>query len=91
MGDYASPDANDHGFFLSGGTFTQYDIPGALSTDVFGINDAADFTGTFSADAVTLQAFISVGGTVTSFSVPGATGTLAYQINNSKQLVVGYL
>src|SRR6476646_1412220 len=90
VGDYASPDANDHGFFLSGGTFTEYDIPGALSTDVFGINDAGDFTGTFSNDDVIGQAFISVGGTVTSFSVPGAPATLAYQINNSKQLVVGY-
>ena len=90
VGDYASPDANDHGFFLSGGTFTEYDVPGALSTDVFGINDAGDFTGTFSDDDVTLQAFVSVGGTVTSFSVPGAIATLAYQINNSKQLVVGY-
>ena len=90
VGDYASPDGNNHGFFLSGGTFTEYDIPGALSTDVFGINDAGDFTGTFSDDDVTQQAFVSVGGTVTSFSVPAATATLAYQINNSKQLVVGY-
>ena len=80
----------DHGFFLSGGTFTEYDIPGALSTDVLGINDAGDFTGTFSNDDVTGQAFVSVGGTVTSFSVPAAIATLAYEINNSKQLVVGY-
>jgi uncharacterized membrane protein len=89
-GDYATADANNHGFFLSGGTFTEYDIPGALSTDVFGINDAGDFTGTVSFDDVTQQAFVSVGGTVTSFSVPAAPATLAYQINNSRQLVVGY-
>src|SRR6516162_11874895 len=31
-GDYASSDGNEHGFFMSGGTFTEYDIPGALST-----------------------------------------------------------
>ena len=30
FGDYASPDGNDHGFFLSGGTFTEYDVPGML-------------------------------------------------------------
>ena len=89
-GDYATSDGNTHGFFLSGGTFTEYDIPGALSTDVLGINDAADFTGTFSNDNVTQQGFVSVGGTVTSFSVPAATNTLAYQINDSKRLVVGY-
>jgi hypothetical protein len=28
-GDYATSDGNLHGFFLSGGTFTGYDIPGA--------------------------------------------------------------
>jgi hypothetical protein len=89
-GDYATADGNNHGFFLSGGTFTEYDVPGALSTDVFGINDAADFTGTVSFDDVTQQAFVSLGGTVTSFSVPAAIATLAYDINNSKKLVVGY-
>jgi hypothetical protein len=92
VGDYATSDANNHGFFLSDGTFTQYDVPGAPSTDVFGINDAGDFAGTFSNSANTiLYGFVSVGGTITSFGIPGATGTLAYQINNSKQsLVVGY-
>src|SRR2546428_2444573 len=44
-GDYASSDGNNHGFFLSGGTFTEYDIPGAATTVVLGINDAGDFTG----------------------------------------------
>src|SRR5882757_3631828 len=90
VGDYASPDGNQHGFFLSGGTFTEYDVPGAPTTDVLGINDPGDFTGTFDPGTGILQAFISVGGTLTSFSVPAATATLAYQINNSKQLVVGY-
>src|SRR5207237_8473784 len=81
---------NSHGVFLSGGTFTEYDVPGALNTAVLGINDPGDFSGTFSNDDVIGQAFVSVGGTVTSFSVPGAATTLAYQLNNSKQLVVGY-
>src|SRR5713101_6262813 len=91
VGDYATSDGNQHGFLLSGGTFTEYDVPGAPTTNVFGINDPGDFAGTFSnSDNTILYAFVSVGGTITSFSVPGATGTLAYQINNSKQLVVGY-
>jgi uncharacterized membrane protein len=90
-GDYASTDGNSHGFFLSNGTFTEYDVPGAPSTAVLGINDVADFTGAFDPDGSgILQAFVSVGGTLTSFSVPGAISTLAYEINNSKQLVVGY-
>src|SRR6267142_6097819 len=44
-GDYASSDGNNHGFFLSGGTFTEYDVPGAVFTAVLGINNAGDFTG----------------------------------------------
>ena len=88
-GDYGTSDANSHGFFLSGGTFTGFDVPGALSTDVLGINDAADFAGDFSDDDVTSQAFVSVGGTITSFSVPGAIATLAYEINNSDRLKIG--
>src|SRR5262252_834395 len=70
-GYYSTSDGNDHGFFLSGGTFTEYDVPGALSTDVLGINDPGNFAGDFSDDDVTTQAFVNVGGTVTSFSVPG--------------------
>jgi hypothetical protein len=89
-GDYASPDGNTHGFFLSGGTFTEYDVPGALSTAVLGINDLGVFAGGFSDDDVIFQAFVNVGGTLTSFTVPGAVLTLAYEINNSNQLVVGY-
>src|ERR1700745_634072 len=33
-GDYVGSDDNHHGFFLSGGTFTEYDVPGAVSTSV---------------------------------------------------------
>src|SRR5882762_9148012 len=89
VGDYETSDLNQHGFFLSGGTFTEYDVPGGVTTNVLGINDPGDFTGTFDPGSGILQAFISVGGTLTSFSVPGASATLAYDINNNKKLVVG--
>jgi hypothetical protein len=89
-GDYASSDGTNHGFFLSGGTFTEYNVPGAISTSVLGINDAADFTGSFSYGGGIFQGYVNVGGTITSFSVPGALLTLAYDINNNKKLVVGY-
>src|SRR5258708_34560321 len=46
-GDYATSDGNLHGFFLSGGTFTEYDVPGAVFTAVLGINNPADFAGPF--------------------------------------------
>ena len=90
-GDYVISDGFVHSFFLSGGTFTEYDVPGAVQTNLLSINDAGDFTGAFDPDGSGIfQAFVGVAGTLTSFSVPGAAGTLAYEINNSKQLVVGY-
>jgi hypothetical protein len=90
-GDYFGSDFNIHGFFLTNGTFTEYDVAGAPNTFVQGINDPADFAGIFG-DSFNgpFQAFVSIGGTITSFTVPGATSTLAYQLNNSNQLVVGY-
>ena len=83
-------DGNNHGFFLSRGTFTEYDVPGAVSTAVLGINDPGDFTGGFDDGSGIFQGYVSLGGTITSFSVPGAILTFAYQLNNIKKLVVGY-
>src|SRR5262245_19983159 len=90
VGDYATSDGNLHGFFLSGGTFTGFDVPGAVFTAVLSINNPGDFTGTFVDASGIQEAFVSVGGTLTSFSVPGAPNTLAYDITDSKRLVVGY-
>src|SRR5207249_6203044 len=65
-------------------------VPGAVFTAVLGINNPADFAGTFIDGSGIQQAFVSVGGTLTLFSVPAAVATLAYDINDSKRLVVGY-
>jgi uncharacterized membrane protein len=91
VGDYAISDGTLHAFFLSGDTFTEYDVPGAVQTILLGINDPGDVTGGFDPDGSgVFQAFIGRGGTITSFSVPGSLSTFAYEINNSKHLVVGY-
>jgi uncharacterized membrane protein len=91
-GDYVISDGTLHSFFLSGGTFTEYDVPGAVQTNLLSINDPGDFTGGFDPDGSGIfQGFVSVGGTLATFSVPGAAGgTFAYEINNNKRLVVGY-
>jgi len=90
-GDYVISDGTVHSFFLTGGTFTEYDVPGTVQTNLLSINDAGSFTGTFDPDGSGIfQAFISISGTLTSWSIPAALSTLAYEINNSNQLVVGY-
>jgi hypothetical protein len=90
-GDYVISDGTLHSFFLSGGTFTEYDVPSTVQTNLLSINDAGDFTGGFDPDGSGIfQAFVSVDGTLTPFSVPGAAGTFAYEISNSEALTVGY-
>jgi uncharacterized membrane protein len=90
-GDYAISDGTLHSFFLSNGTFTEYDVPGTVQTNLLSINDAGDFTGGLDPDGSGIfQAFVNVGGILTSFGVPDAASTFAYEISNSKKLTVGY-
>src|SRR5581483_1827683 len=90
-GDYAISDGTLHSFFLSGSTFTEYDVPGTVQTNLLSINEPGDFTGGFDPDGSgVFQAFVSIGGTLTSWSIPDALSTFAYEINNNRKLVVGY-
>src|SRR5215467_8920022 len=91
-GDYVISDGTVHSFLLSGSTFTEYDLPGAVQTNLLSINEPGDLTGAFDPDGSGIfQGFIDRGGTITSYSVPGAAGgTFAYETNNNKKLTVGY-
>ncbi len=42
-----TPTSNQHGFILSGGTFTPFDFPGAVTTFGFDINSIGDVVGTY--------------------------------------------
>jgi uncharacterized membrane protein len=89
-GDYVISDGTVHSFFWSGGTFTEYDVPGALQTNLLSINDTGEFTGGFDDGSGIFQAFVGRGANLTTWTVPGAALTLAYEINNNKKLAVGY-
>jgi hypothetical protein len=43
-GDYVGSDGNLHSFFLSGGTLTEYNVPGAIQTNLLSINDAGSLS-----------------------------------------------
>src|SRR5499426_2404021 len=60
-GDYVISDGTLHSFFLSGGTFTEYDVPNTIQTNLLSINDVTDFTGGFDPDGSGIfQGFVSV-------------------------------
>ena len=92
VGDYVISDGTVHSFLLSGDTFTEYDVPGTVQTNLLSINEPGDLTGAFDPDGSAIfQGFIDRGGNITAFSVPGAAGgTFAYETNNNKKLTVGY-
>ena len=87
---FTSADNIDHGFFLSGGGFTQFDFGGPVSTNVIGINDAGDFVGNFGSGTQPNQGFVNINGTTTVLSIPGAVSSDISGINNSDRIVGGY-
>jgi len=90
-GDYIGSDGAVHGYFRVGGTFTEYDVPGALVTSVFGINDAGDFVGDFIAGGhIGGRPFLSVGGSVTVIGIPFNDDGAAFEINNANAVVGDY-
>src|SRR5256714_10425456 len=58
-GDYAISDGTLHSFFLSASIFTEYDVPGALQTNLLSINEPGDFTGGFDDGSGVFQGFVS--------------------------------
>ena len=91
-GDFIGSDGLFHGFFLSDGVFTEYDVPGAAGgTQVLGIADVGDFAGTtVPSNSGIFQAFLSIGGNVVPVNIRDAVNfSGAYQINGLSQFV-GY-
>ena len=71
------------------GQFVTIVFPGALSTQIFGINDCGILVGAWG-DGSTEHGFYGRPGNLHSFDVPGAGGTGAQGINNEGRLVGRY-
>lgn len=83
-----------HGFLLSGGGYTQLDIPGTVSgTSPSGINAYGQVVGTYG--GLLGYGFLLSGGNYTLLNVPASfglavKGTQGYGLNDSGQIVGGY-
>ena len=71
------------------GQFVSIIFPGALSTQVFGINDCGIVVGVWG-DASTAHGFYGRPGNLHSFDLPGAGATFAQGINNEGRIVGRY-
>jgi hypothetical protein len=79
---FNTADNSYHGYILSGGIFTQFDIGAGLSTDLYGINDSGNFVGAYGSTTQPTQAFVNLAGTTTVITIPGAYDAGASAINN---------
>src|SRR5438445_741052 len=83
--------SGNHGFLLSGGTYTPIDHPSANNqTFAEGVNDAGQIAGYYRIAIRIAHAFLDSGGTYTTLDDPSATnGTFAEGVNDAGQ-IVGY-
>ena len=79
---FSSGFAHDHGF-------TTIDVPGASSTEAFGINPKGNIVGSY-LNAAGLHAFLLSKGAFTTIDVPGASFTQALGINPEGNVVGVY-
>lgn len=75
---------------LGQGTYTQIDVPGALTTENNGINAAGHISGCYFNTDSDLHGFLFVGGIYTTIDYPGMpSGTCMHGLNDSDKAVGG--
>lgn len=88
-GFYSDTSDATHGWFLSDGTYSSFDVEGATVTQVEGMNDAGDFVGLYITSGGLPQAFLDIGGTVSTLDV-GGVNTYATAISSDGAVVGNY-
>jgi hypothetical protein len=80
------------GFFKQGGIFTFYNVQGAASTSIGGMNSAGHFAGSYGLFAYGDEGcYINANGQITTFSIPGASYHRVTAINNADMVVGWYV
>ncbi|MGA2370229.1 MAG: hypothetical protein ABSG11_06145 [Candidatus Korobacteraceae bacterium] len=87
VGSYTDSAGTSHGFVLKGGTYTALDYPDEPGSELSGINDLGEISGSFCSDAAcdtsaTFHSFVvSRKGVFTTFDPPGATGSISSTVS----------
>ena len=90
VGTYSDSAGSQHGFLLSGGTFTDVDVPNGTRTAATAINDSRQIVGYFQ-QGVTVHGFFFDGRNFITLDFPGAWQTKALGINNAAEVVGIYV
>jgi probable HAF family extracellular repeat protein len=86
VGYYQDAGGAQHGFLLSGGSYSTLNVPGAASTQANGINNAGQISGYSATGGGATTGFVRSGGSYVAFTVPGGTATNGWGINNAGTL-----
>ena len=72
---------------MAQGTYTQFDVPGALLTEGFGVNTFGDIVGLYVDSSGNFNGFLLSAGSYTTIVYPGASVTYLFGINNFGKIV----
>ena len=90
VGTYTNSIKLNWAFFLSGGEYVQFAVPGAIRTSPNAINNVGDMVGTV-LDASGSHGFVRSGSHITLIDYPGINGnTSLYGINDKREMVGSY-
>jgi len=83
----------NHGYLLSGGSFSTIDFPSSQSDEAFGINDAGDIVGVYGMSGAYVEdhGYLFSAGTFSTIDFPGATQTRAETINDPGSIAGFYI
>ncbi len=87
VGSYTDSAGTSHGFVLNGRTYTTVNYPDEPGTELSGINDLGEMSGSYCSDAAcdtsaTFHSFVlSRSGVFTTFDPPGATGSISSTVS----------
>ena len=79
-----------HGFIGYGGQQWTLDVPHAVSTNVWSINEKSEITGSFTDANGATHGFVDLAGHFSEIDMPGATNTFIYDANDYGQIVGAY-
>jgi hypothetical protein len=88
-GFFVDSASSTHGWFLVDGTYSSFDVPGALDTEVLGINDAGDFVGIYNPSGTSYVPFIDIGGNITTIDLGFPTTSSSATAISSNGTVTG--
>lgn len=88
VGSFLDANVNRNGFLFSSGSFQTINVPGAMSTIPFGLNDNDTIVGEYEDSQFVGHGYIQRGSQITTIDFPGVPLTLLLQMN-SAGLIVG--